>query len=215
MESIELMPVRVRIASILKKAIYCGEYKAGDELSLTDIAAQLGVSRTPVREAFQQLSSEGLITLRMNRGAVVNLIGRKFIEDCFEVRILLEAETAAKAAMSGMETDSLLSRAMLCSEQIDTVSKEIYEELNQDIHMAIWNAAGNEKMKSYLLELWNGPSTGHSLPQIRQHYKDSASEHIRILEAIRDRDAQRAREEMASHISRSRDNIVPLYPDAT
>lgn len=215
MESLEIMPVRVRIASIVKKAIYSGEYKAGDELSLTDIAAQLGVSRTPVREAFQQLAAEGLITLRMNKGAIVNLIGRKFIEDCFEVRILLEAEAAAKAAEKGMETDSLLSRTAACREQIETISKETYEELNQDIHMAIWNAAGNEKMKNYLLELWNGPSTGHSLPQIRQHYRASTEEHIRILEAIRDRDAARARSEMSSHIARSRDNIVPLYPDAT
>ena len=48
MESLELLPARVRIASILKKAILAGEYKSGEELSLTGIAEQLGVSRTPV-----------------------------------------------------------------------------------------------------------------------------------------------------------------------
>ena len=57
MESLELMPARVRITSILKKAIYSGEYKSGEELSLTDVAARLGVSRTPVREAFQPMAS--------------------------------------------------------------------------------------------------------------------------------------------------------------
>ena len=77
MESLKMMPARIRIASILKKAIYSGEYKSGDELSLTGVAEQLGISRTPVREAFQTLEAEGLITLRMNKGAIVNAIDRK------------------------------------------------------------------------------------------------------------------------------------------
>ena len=94
METLELLPIRVRITSILRKAIYAGEYRSGDELSLTDVAAQLGVSRTPVREAFQELESEGLITLRMNKGAIVNTINRKFVRDIFEMRILLESEAA-------------------------------------------------------------------------------------------------------------------------
>ena len=98
METLEVLPVRIRITSILRKAIYAGEYKSGDELSLTDVAARLGVSRTPVREAFQMLESEGLITLRMNRGAIVNTIDRKFVRDIFEMRILLESEAARKAA---------------------------------------------------------------------------------------------------------------------
>ena len=55
MESVELLPARIRITSILKKALFSGEYKSGDELSLTEIAGKLGVSRTPVREAFQAL----------------------------------------------------------------------------------------------------------------------------------------------------------------
>ena len=105
MESLKMMPARIRIASILKKAIYSGEYKSGDELSLTGVAEQLGISRTPVREAFQTLEAEGLITLRMNKGAIVNAIDRKFVRDNFEMRILLESEAAARAAQRGMDTD--------------------------------------------------------------------------------------------------------------
>ena len=51
LDSLEIMPTRIRIASILRKAILSGEFKEGEELSLTDIANNLGVSRTPVREA--------------------------------------------------------------------------------------------------------------------------------------------------------------------
>ncbi len=215
MEALKILPARVRIASVLKKAIYNGEYKAGDILSLTDVAAQLGVSRTPVREAFQQLETEGLITLRMNKGAVVNLIDRKFVKDCFEMRILLESEAAALAAENGMkEAEDFLKRLESLRERIEQVSRADYEELNQEIHLSIWNAADNGKLSAFLMELWNGPSTVHSGPEIRQHYIESTKEHIEILAAIRDGRPQEAKKAMERHISRSRDNILRLYPEA-
>lgn len=213
METIEIMPARVKITSILKKAIFSGEYKSGEELSLTGVAAQLGVSRTPVREAFQTLEAEGLITLRMNKGAIVNKINRKFIKDNFEMRILLESEAAARAAANGMEVSSLLVRLYHMRDNLDSLSRNDYEELNQDIHMAIWNASDNQKLKSYLLELWNGPSTGHSIPEISSHYKNSTFEHISILHFIRDRLPEEARKAMTQHIARSKDNILKYYPD--
>ena len=60
MEAIEVLPIRVRVTAILRKALMAGEYQPGEELSLTEVAAKLGVSRTPVREAFQTLAGEGL-----------------------------------------------------------------------------------------------------------------------------------------------------------
>lgn len=214
MESLKIMPARVRIAAILKKAIYSGEYQSGDELSLTGIAEQLGISRTPVREAFQALEAEGLITLRMNKGAIVNAIDRKFVKDHFEMRILLESEAAARAAERGMETDSLLTR--LCQMRdhgLGDVNVTAYMELNQELHTAIWHAADNAKLQQYLLELWNGPSTGHSRPEQQQHYLNSTYEHISILHFIRDQKAEDARKAMVQHISRSMENILKYYPE--
>lgn len=212
MESLELMPVRVRITSILKKAIFSGEYKSGDELRLTDVAVRLGVSRTPVREAFQALEAEGLITLRMNKGAIVNVIDRKFIQDNFEMRILLEAEAAARAAVNQMDVLSLLERLYYMRDHFDELNRSDYETLNQDIHMAIWNASNNQKLKNYLMELWNGPSTGHGSFEELLHYKNSTFEHISILHFIRDRQPEQARKAMVQHISRSMENILKNYP---
>ena len=213
MESLELMPARVRITSILKKAIYSGEYKSGEELSLTDVAARMGVSRTPVREAFQSLAADGLITLRMNKGAIVNRIDRKFIRDTFEMRILLEGEAAARAAKNGMETGQLLARLCHMQDNLNSLTRSDYTSLNQDIHMKIWNAADNFKLKSYLLELWNGPSTGHSLPEEKEHYQKSTEEHIAILNFIQNRREAQARKAMEAHISRSMENILKYYPE--
>lgn len=211
MELLEIMPIRVRITSILRKAIYSGEYRGGDELSLTAVAARLGVSRTPVREAFQELESEGLITLRMNKGAIVNTVDRKFIRDIFETRVLMESEAAARAAKNGMETEPLLHRAQELSARSEPLDKSEYVALNQDIHMSIWRAADNHQLTKYLLEMWNGPSVGADPQAEQQHFRRSTEEHLALLRAIRDRAPDEARSVMAKHIERSMENMLENY----
>ncbi len=213
MNQLSVMPIRIRIAAEMRKAIYAGEYKSGDELSLTDVAAQLGVSRTPVREAFQELESEGLITLRMNRGAVVNTVDRKFIRDIFEMRRLLESEAVARAAANGMETEQLLERLYDLRDHIAEVSRGDYEQLNQDIHIAVWNAADNHQLQKYLMEIWNGPSVAGSPEDILEHYRNSTFEHISILQFIRDGMTAEARQAMELHITRSMANMLAFYPE--
>lgn len=208
MESMELMPARVRVASILKKALFSGEYKSGDELSLTEIAGKLGISRTPVREAFQQLESEGLIELRMNKGAIVKPIDEKYIRDHFEMRILLESEAASRAAKRGMDNvDELLLRSESMKPLLSVVSNEEYESLNFKIHSSIWEAADNDRLFKFLSTLWNGPSIGFLNPEL-DHYIRSTEEHIEILKAIKAFDSEAAKKMMEIHIERSMNNIL-------
>ena len=217
MDTLEMMPARIRITSILRKAIYAGEYKGGDELSLTDIAARLGISRTPVREAFQVLEGEGLITLRMNKGAIVNTIDRKFVRDIFEMRILLESEAARKAAENGIREEilnSLLEKLRDLRDHFDTLDAAEYTALNQAVHQAIWQAADNHQLAGYLLELWNGPSVSRGEKSEQHHFQASTHEHIDILQAIRNRQPEAAKEAMARHIGRSMENMLAHYPEA-
>lgn len=213
MEQLSMMPARVRIAAELRKAIYAGEYQSGDELSLTAVAGQLGISRTPVREAFQELEAEGLITLRMNRGAVVNKIDGKFIRDIFEMRRLLESDAVARAAQNGMETAELLERLYDLRDHITQVSRKEYETLNQEIHTAIWKAADNHLLQKYLMGIWNGPSVAGSPEEVLDHYRNSTFEHISILQFIRDGMAAEARQSMELHITRSMTNMLRFYPE--
>lgn len=212
MESLKkAMPVRVQITAILKKALFSGEYKSGDELSLTEIAQQLGVSRTPVREAFQALEAEGLIELRMNKGAIVKPIDEKYITDHYEMRILLESEAAKRAAERGMpEAKNLIKQLEKQQELIENISTEEYEELNLAVHSAIWTAADNDRLYKFLSSLWNGPSVGITASKL-EHYKKSTKEHIAILKAIEKQDARAAQKEMAQHIERSLDNILKSF----
>lgn len=206
METIEMMPARVKIAAILKKAIYAGEYKGGDELSLTEVAARLGVSRTPVREAFLSLEAEGLITLRMNRGAIVRDIDAKFIRDHFEMRELLEGEAAFRAAQRRLDVADLLTRVQEFSSRPADPAE--YTALNQDIHLAVWKGADNERLLAYLLELWNGPSHKADPAAQAEHYQKSTREHLLLLAAIQEGDAEKARNIMHSHIHRSMENLL-------
>lgn len=202
------LPARVQITAILKKALFSGEYKSGDELSLTEVAERLGVSRTPVREAFQTLEAEGLIELRMNKGAIVKPLDEKYITDHYDMRILLESEAARRAAKRGMpEVDSLLKKLESLQGRMESVSNEEYEELNFAVHSAIWAAADNERLSKFLESLWNGPSIGCKAPRL-EHYQKSTAEHIEILNAIKAGDARKAQKAMAAHIERSLDNIL-------
>lgn len=213
MDSLEMMPTRVRITSILKKALLAGEYKSGEELSLTAVAEKLGVSRTPVREAFQTLAAEGLIELRMNKGAVVKHIDEKFVSDHYEMRILLEGEAAARAARNGMETSELLAKLYHLKDNLKVTERQYYTDLNQELHTSIWRAADNQKLYSFLSGLWNGPSTGQANSEL-EHFCKSTEEHIQILQYIRDRREEEARLLMQQHISRSMENILKSFRQA-
>ena len=205
------MPARVQITAILKKALFSGEYKSGDELSLTEIAEKLGVSRTPVREAFQTLEADGLIELRMNKGAIVKPIDEKYIRDHYDMRILLESEAARRAAVNGMpDAALLLERLAALQNNMEKVSTEEYEDLNFAVHTAIWTAADNARLYKTLSSLWNGPSVGFTAPKL-DHYQKSTAEHIAILQAIQNGDAKTAQEEMRKHIERSLDNILKNF----
>ncbi len=213
MDKIDIMPARIRIASALRKAIYLQEIPGGSELSLTDVAAELGVSRTPVREAFQELSREGLLTLRMNRGAIVKEVNRKFVQDIFELRILLEGEAAGRAARFGMDTQEHLSLFRSWAEEgMKGTERAEYEEKNLAFHMAVWQAADNEPLKRALMDQWNGPSTGRETEEERRHFLASTREHILILEAIEAGQEEEARSRMRGHIERSMKNILKYYP---
>lgn len=209
----EAMPLRISITAAIRKKIFSGEYPSGHTLSLTRVAEELHVSRTPVREAFQTLESEGLLELRLNRSAVVNGITSQYIRDHYELRILLEGEAAALATRNHMDTLPLFKQAaelpLLCKENL-----EPYRRFNQQLHLSIWKAAGNMKMQSILLSLWNGPSFGRNISEI-EHTSLSHQEHLDLLNSINDDRPEKARFIMQGHIRRSMNNILASFHNIT
>lgn len=210
METIEVLPIRVRVTAILRKALLAGEYQPGEELSLTDVAAKLGVSRTPVREAFQSLAAEGLLELRMNRGAIVVGIDEKFIRDHFELRILLETEAVTRAAKRELDLAPLLELQDYAEKHESTMTEEDYRTYNQRFHAHIWRCADNRKLYDLLSALWNGPSGGN-VGRDPEHERLAIREHRLMLEHMQNKAVAEAGAIMTGHIERSMQNILRSF----
>lgn len=207
MENLELTPTRIKITSILRNAILSGEFASGSELSLTEIAGRLGVSRTPVREAFQTLEAEGLIALRMNKGAIVKPINEEFITDHFRIRRLLEGEAVYRATIHGMNPLPLAELHKEASDAGMSITDKRYEEYNRSFHTLIWKAAGGQKLSAILESLWNGPSYSRAVDDA-EHRSLSLKEHGQIIRAITKGDAEKGQQVMYRHIERSMENIL-------
>lgn len=201
------MPVRVKTASILRKAILSGELASGQELSLTDTANMLGVSRTPVREAFQTLASEGLIELRMNKGAIVKTIDEVFIRDHYGIRMLLEGEAVARAIQNGMDPGKLEALQTKAEDAGKTIEKAFYDAYNLSFHTEIWAAARSHKLYALLESLWNGPSYSQAVGET-EHRQRSIQEHRKILSCIGRASAEAGRAAMSNHLERSMQNVL-------
>lgn len=208
LEEFYTFPTRVKIASILRKAIFSGDIKAGEELSLTDISNKLNVSRTPVREAFQILENENLLELRMNKGAIVKCIDDNFFKDYYEVRILLETKAIEKAINNGIDVSYLEKIHNEFEKNIESSTEEDYKKYNQNFHFYIWKNANNEKLFSILLSLWNGPS--FQIIGKRNYIDDSLEEHKEIIEAIKEKNVKRAISCVETHLNTSLKNILAL-----
>lgn len=202
-----MMPARIKIAAIVRKAILSGEFSAGSEFSLTEMAAKIGVSRTPVCEAFQTLAAEGLIELRMNKGAVVKPIDDNFIKNHFSIRILLEGEAVARAIQNGMSADALvvLQAAVLAEQPI--LAGSTYELYNQKFHTAIWVASKSQKLYNFRETLWNGLSFSRAVSD-EEHRRKSIAENSEIIAFIADKTVEAGRRAMIAHIERSMHNIL-------
>ncbi len=207
MTPIKLLPARERVAAALREAIITHAIEPGEELTLKETAASLGVSITPVREAFQILSRDGLIELRLNKGAVVLGITEKRIRDHYVTRAILEREAAKAVCREGADLTLIKNAYNQADIALKNQNVLQYSNYNQAFHMEIWNACGNEKIKEILSGLWNGLSMGHK--DTKESYaRVSMAEHKLIMEALEARDESRAGELMEAHIMRSLANVL-------
>lgn len=209
---IQMLPAREQVASILRSSILTGGISKGQSITLDSIGEQVGMSRTPVREAFQILANEGLIELRQNRCAIVKGISEEAIKDHYEMRILLETE-AFRRACANMN-DHILEAIKKINKQGQRAKEagdtEAYNIANQAFHMTIWEAAGSEKLKSFLALLWNGLSMNR-LVTAQEYAAISLAEHDQMVEKLIEKDYEGACHIMREHIVRSMNSTLSNF----
>ena len=210
LKPIKMPSAKEKVAAELRKAILSRQMEEGEVLSLDSVAAQLNVSAMPVREAFQILARDGLIQLRKNKGAVVLGITETYIKEHYQLRAILESSAAALAAEPDVDISEIESVYEEAEEALAEGNLRQYTDLNRAFHSEIWTAAGNQKMKNMISELWNGLSMG-SMVSKEDYAKVSIKEHGNILKAIQKRDKEAAQKTMYDHIMRSRDDMLTYY----
>ena len=129
------------IADQLRNAILQGDLKTGQQLKQDQIAAELAVSKIPVREALAQLRKEGLVEIRPNRGAIVSSLTFEEIEEIFEMRLALETVALRKAIPNMAESDFTAAENILRNLDLaETIPSWI--QLNWEFHKTIYRPSG-------------------------------------------------------------------------
>jgi DNA-binding GntR family transcriptional regulator len=193
------------ITEHIRDGIKHGRFAPGQRLVESDLTAELGVSRGPLREGLSRLASEGHLIIEPFRGAVVRKWTRQDIVDLFDVREVLEGQAAQLAAGSA---DLVARKALLSSVKKvrPTVDPQGYLTHNASFHEQIAALSSNALLQRLLEQL----STNAYRLQFRQVVVNAdrrrpLADHLAIAEAIASGDGRAAERAMRKHISSSRD----------
>lgn len=202
-----------RVFQKIREDILNGKYKENDELRENTIGKELGVSRTPVREALRQLELEGLVTIIPNRGAYVTGISHKDIWDIYVIRSMLEglcarwaAENITDAQLDELEETILLSEFQMKKES--GFSAEQVAALDGRFHSILYEASGSRILDHVLTDFHNYVQTARRSSVVSEdRARKSIREHRQILRAIKDRDEEMAEQLANEHIMHVMQNL--------
>jgi DNA-binding GntR family transcriptional regulator len=192
-----------QVYDTLRRRILAREHGPGDKLSLHELAAELGVSRSPVHHALTRLVSEGLLTVKARRGYFVTPVTTGALLDGYDVRLALESHAAEVAVETA--TDAQLAELRACLDATaDALSHEEWDAANAAFHEAQVDLAGNALLSRFYREL----SVNLMMQVIRGGTVERGAylvtEHRAIVEALEARDAAAAREAIARHVQTGR-----------
>lgn len=189
-----------RAYDLFRDGLRRGAFRPGQRLLETDLAGQLGMSRTPVREAIRRLQSEGLVAHLPARGLCVAMYDAAEVDELYVMREALEGTAARLAAQHAGRAEILLLRAML--DQEAGLTGEAAAEHNRRFHRALHQAAHNR----YLLRSLSAISDallllGPTTLQTPGRAAAAREEHARVVAAIAGRDSAAAESAARAHIA--------------
>lgn len=202
-----------QVVASLRAAIIGGQMAAGEKHSVGSIAAQLGVSRTPVREAVLQLAKLGLVEILKNQGFVVVERDDNEVIRIFQLRRWLEVPAAGIAAVSATDAAKARIRSMYdrMLEAAHAADHAALERYDAQFHSAVLDAVGNPRLTQIVDELRDLLITRqHTTTDRSRSMIDIAHDHDGILAAIEAGDARRAEREMAQHLDLTRDGVIAI-----
>lgn len=204
-------PLRELVFESIREAIISGQLRPGERLMEIQLADEMGVSRTPVREAIRKLELEGLVVMIPRKGAYVSGISMKDISEVFEIRGALEGLAAELAAerITDEELESLERHLVRIAESIENNDLTTVVEIDTDFHSMLYTASRNQRLTQIINNL------REQIQRFRQtslafpgRMKAALEEHRQIVEAISTRDPEMARKVAQEHIENAENSMM-------
>lgn len=206
----------------LREHILKRRFASGDRIHVDELAAQLGVSRTPIREALNLLAAEGLVDIVPRSGTFVASVSERDVEEVFELRICLEALAAERVARRGLSEVEAADLGRILRRAREGASPEeramSHAEANRAFHLRIVELSGNRKLAQIYPAL-----NAHTMmtfvhnasPAWVERWELELAEHQRIVDALARGDDAGAREAMEAHLRRGRESLIADMREGT
>ncbi len=207
----------IRVCDILRNRIIANELPDGAKLTEDSLAKELGVSRTPIREAFNRLAHEGLVTVFPGRGAFVATFSFSDMVQLLEIRETLEGMAARLATNRLTKTNLEKLRRQMEVELEKTVRHDYtgYLDVDRQFHEAVISASGNHHLSQLMKSLRDRiQMVRHRSVILPGRARKSFQEHLQIIDALEARDPDLAEERIRTHIMNVKSDLTIAMADS-
>ena len=190
------------VAEQLRQRIFRRELEPGSWIDELKIAEEFGISRTPLREALKVLAAEGLVTMKVRRGAYVTEMSEKDLRDVYHLLSLLESDAAGMVAERATEAQLKTLQDLHAELEAAVADREKFFAINERFHMHLLEMADNRWRSQMVADLRKVMKLNRHNSLLKQgRIEDSLNEHRAILAAMVARDAQKTVKAMQAHFA--------------
>ena len=188
------------VAELLRQRIFNRELAPGNWIDELKLAEEYGSSRTPLREALKVLATEGLVTMKVRRGAYVTEVSERDLTDVYHLLALLESDAAGVVATQA--TDAQLQELQVLHRELEkaVTNRERFFEINEAFHMRLLEIADNRWRDQMVADLRKVMKLNRHNSLLKSgRLEESLAEHRAIMEALAARDADATAQRMREH----------------
>jgi DNA-binding GntR family transcriptional regulator len=194
------------VAELLRQRIFKREMEPGSWIDELKIAEAYGISRTPLREALKVLAAEGLVTMKVRRGAYVTEVSTQDLADVYHLLSLLESDAAGVVATKATDAEmtelQALHSALESAAQMGAGNTDPFFEVNERFHMRLLAIANNRWRDQMVADLRKVMKLNRHNSLLKTgRIAESLTEHQAIMDALLARDSQRTQECMREHFA--------------
>ena len=205
-KSLAPRPLYEEVAELLRQRIFKRELEPGNWIDELKIAEEYGISRTPLREALKVLAAEGLVTMKVRRGAYVTEVSKSDLADVYHLLSLLESDAAGVVATQA--TDAELAELQALHKQLVVAAKpgkantDQFFAINEQFHMRLLAIANNRWRDQMVADLRKVMKLNRHNSLLKTgRIAESLAEHQAIMDALAARDAVRTQLRMREHFA--------------